>query len=109
MHVKVSPIDLVARAEALLVPLQRLLELQGPVEGPFIGQQPLQRPAARSAAAEPQTQSHPLPQQRQPPMTGPLTAHASPSDTSSSPGWEESRNQGWESRAWSRCLMKGGG
>lgn len=38
----VLPIDLVPGAEALLVSLQRLLELQRPVEGSFIRQQPLQ-------------------------------------------------------------------
>lgn len=36
------PIDFIPSAEALLVSLQRLLELQRPVERSFIRQQPLQ-------------------------------------------------------------------
>lgn len=38
----VSPVDFVSGAEALLVPLRSLRELQGLVEGSFIGQQPAQ-------------------------------------------------------------------
>lgn len=75
----VSPVDFVSGAEALLVPLRSLRELQGLVEGPFIRQQPAQGaggivalsgggcgstggpggPAA--AAAEPEAESRPLP------------------------------------------------
>lgn len=73
-----SPVDLVSGAEALLVPLRSLRELQGLVEGPFIRQQPAQGdggavaltgcgsgsgggPGGPAAAAEPEAESSPLP------------------------------------------------
>lgn len=46
-----SPVDLVSGAEALLVPLRSLRELQGLVEGSFIRQQPSQ--GARGVAPLP--------------------------------------------------------
>lgn len=77
-NVQVLPIDLVSGCEALLVPLESFRELQTLVEGPFIGQQPLQgarravawsgcrgsgggHPAGPAAAAQPQAEGQPLP------------------------------------------------
>lgn len=72
MH-SASPVDLVSGAEALLVPLRSLRELQGLVEGPFIRQQPAQGAGGVVAlrgsgcggpggpAAEPEAESRPLP------------------------------------------------
>lgn len=75
----VSPVDLVSGAEALLVPLRSLGELQGLVEGSFIRQQPAQWPGGivalpgaaggggggpggpAAAAADPEAESRPLP------------------------------------------------
>lgn len=75
-----SPVDLVSGVEALLVPLRSLRELQGLVEGSFIGQQPAQGAGGAvalpgggrggstgnpggpgAAAAEPNAESRPLP------------------------------------------------
>ena len=75
-----SPVDLVSGVVALLVPLRSLRELQGLVEGPFIGQQPAQGAGGAvalpgggrggstggpggpgAAAAEPDAESRPLP------------------------------------------------
>lgn len=115
-----SPVDLISSAEALLVSLRSLCELQRLLERSFIGQQPAQgardavassgcgcgstgrgggcggpgAPEAAAAAADPEAESRPLPWQRQPLMTDPLTAHASPSDTSFSPDWGEERAGG---------------
>lgn len=68
----VSPVDLVSGAEALVLPLGSLRELQGLVEGPFIRQQPTQGAGGAVAlsgggrgpggpATEPEAEGRPLP------------------------------------------------